>query len=220
MIKRVFDLLFSCIALILLSPLFIIIAVLIKIDSTGPVFYRGERIGRYGKPFKVFKFRSMVVNAEKTGINSTAASDFRITRIGRLIRKYKLDELPQLINVFKGEMSIVGPRPQVLSYLERFSEEEKEILNLKPGITDWASIIFNDEGAILENSGIKDADKAYDTVIHPVKMQYQLKYLREQSIWVDIKIIFSTILTIIHTRRGGQPFGVPSLGENIKDNLG
>ena len=140
MIKRIFDLLFSIIALIIFSPFFIIIAIIIKLHDLGPVFYMAPRVGQYGKLFNMFKFRTMVMNADKIGASSTTLSDSRITTIGHFLRKYKLDELPQLINVFIGNMSIVGPRPDVKAFTDLFTEEEKIILSVKPGITDWASI--------------------------------------------------------------------------------
>jgi lipopolysaccharide/colanic/teichoic acid biosynthesis glycosyltransferase len=170
-------------------------AIVIKLDSKGPVFYRGKRTGRYGKPFRIYKFRTMVVNAEKLGGPSTTNNDPRITKTGQLLRKYKLDELPQFINVLKGEMSFVGPRPEVQHYVEMFTEEEKDILNVRPGITDWASLWNPDEGAIL--AGSLDPEKAYMEKIRPQKIKLQLKYVREQSFWSDLKIIFLTLKTIM-----------------------
>ena len=152
MLKRTFDFLSSLIGLIVISPILVTISILIKKEDRGPVFYRGARVGRFGKLFRIFKFRTMVVNAEKMGGPSTADDDPRITKMGRFIRKFKLDELPQLINVLKGEMSIVGPRPEVQMYVDMFSEGEKAILTVRPGITDWASIWNPDEGAILAGS--------------------------------------------------------------------
>jgi len=159
------------------------------------VFYRGNRVGRYGSLFKIFKFRTMVVDAERFGGPSTADDDPRITKVGKVIRKYKLDELPQLINVLKGEMSFVGPRPEVQHYVEMFTEEEKAILNVRPGITDWASLWNPDEGKILEGS--PDPEKAYMEKIRPTKLRLQLKYVQERSFWIDLKIIFQTCLTIL-----------------------
>lgn len=182
----------------LLSPVLLTLAILIKHEDRGPVFYRGIRVGRYGKPFRIFKFRTMVVNAEKIGGPSTADDDPRITRTGRFIRKFKLDELPQLINVLKGEMSIVGPRPEVQHYVEMYTEEEKAILTVRPGITDWASIWNPDEGAIL--AGSPDPEKTYMEKIRPEKLRLQLKYVREHSFWIDLKIIFITLRTVIGKR--------------------
>jgi len=195
LLKRSFDLFSSFVSLIILSPLLIGIALLIKIHDGGPVFYRGVRVGRYGKPFKIYKFRTMVVNAEKLGGPSTADDDPRITKIGRYLRKFKLDELPQLINVLKGEMSIVGPRPEVQHYVDMFTEEEKQILNVPPGITDWASLWDSDEGALL--AGSDDPEKVYMEQIRPTKLQLQLKYVKDTSFLTDIKIILLTLYAIV-----------------------
>lgn len=194
-LKRGFDIFASAIGLLILSPLLLVIAYLIKREDGGPVFYRGVRVGRYGKPFRIFKFRTMVVDAEKVGGPSTADDDPRITRVGKILRKYKLDELPQFINVLKGEMSIVGPRPEVQYYVDMFTEEEKSILNVRPGITDWASLWNPDEGAIL--AGSPDPEKTYMEKIRPTKIKLQLKYVKERSFWVDLKIILLTAITIL-----------------------
>ena len=150
-------------------------------EDSGPIFYRGERVGRDGKLFRIYKFRTMVVDAEKLGGPSTADDDPRITKIGRHLRKYKLDELPQLMNVFKGEMSFVGPRPEVQHYVDMFTEEEKAILNVRPGITDWASLWNPDEGALLKGS--KDPEREYMEKIRPQKLKLQLRYVKEKSFW-------------------------------------
>jgi len=171
------------------------IAILIKKEDGGPVFYRGVRVGRFGKTFRIFKFRTMVINAEKLGGPSTADDDPRITKVGKLIRKFKLDELPQLINVLKGEMSVVGPRPEVQMYVDMFTQEEKAILSVRPGITDWASIWNPDEGAIL--AGSSDPEKTYMEKIRPEKMRLQLKYVMEGSFWVDLKIILWTLKAVV-----------------------
>lgn len=194
MLKRLFDVTFSSIGLVVFSPLLLLIALLIKLDSPGPVFYRGVRVGRFGKPFRIFKFRTMVADAEKLGGPSTADDDPRITRAGKLIRKYKLDELPQLINVLKGEMSIVGPRPEVQMYVDMFTEEEKAILSVRPGMTDWASLWDIDEGAIL--AGSLDPEKTYMEKIRPEKIRLQLEYVRNHSFWVDLKIILKTLKSV------------------------
>ncbi|HCJ65818.1 MAG TPA: sugar transferase [Elusimicrobia bacterium] len=195
MSKRLFDIIFSLIGVLVFSPLFLLITLLIKLEDGGSMFYHGVRVGRYGEPFKMFKFRTMVMNADKIGGHSTADDDPRITKIGKFIRKYKLDELPQLINVLKGEMSFVGPRPEVPFYVNMFTEEEKEILDVKPGITDWASLWDSDEGAIL--AGNPDPERIYMEKIRPEKIRLQLKYVKEQSFLVDIGIIFETLWTII-----------------------
>jgi lipopolysaccharide/colanic/teichoic acid biosynthesis glycosyltransferase len=195
MLKRGLDFGSSLLGLILISPVLVTLAILIKREDGGPVFYRGVRVGRFGKPFRIFKFRTMVVNAEKLGGPSTADDDPRISKVGKSIRKFKLDELPQLINVLKGEMSIVGPRPEVQMYVDMFTEEEKAILNVRPGITDWASIWNPDEGAIL--AGSPDPEKTYMKKIRPEKIRLQLKYVKERSLWNDLKIIAQTIITIV-----------------------
>jgi len=195
LIKRLFDLTCTSIGLLLAVPIFSTIALLIKLEDGGPVFYRGIRVGRYGRPFRIFKFRTMVINAEEIGGPSTAGDDPRITRIGKLIRNYKLDEVPQLINVFKGEMSLVGPRPEVQQYVNMFTDEEKAILTVQPGITDWASLWNPDEGRIL--SGSPDPERTYMEEIRPTKLRLQLKYVRERSFAVDLDIILRTIAIVI-----------------------
>lgn len=210
MLKRLFDIIFSLIGLIASAPLFLIISALIKLESRGPIFYRGIRIGRFGKHFKMFKFRTMVVNADKIGGACTADDDFRLTRIGRFIRKYKIDELPQFINALKGEMSFVGPRPEVPFYVNMFSEKEKAILSVKPGITDWASLWNPDEGVIL--SGSVDPEKTYMEKIRPEKLRLQLKYVKERSFWVDLKILIQTLSLVFRQARSAN-----KLKEQIKD---
>jgi len=195
MIERSFDTVLSLFGLILISPVLLTLAILIKREDRGSVFYRGVRVGRFGKLFRIFKFRTMVLNAEKLGGPSTADDDPRITNVGRFIRKFKLDELPQLINVLKGEMSIVGPRPEVQMYVDMFTEEERAILTVRPGITDWASIWNPDEGAIL--AGSADPEKTYMEKIRPEKIRLQLKYVRERSFWVDLKIILRTLMAVV-----------------------
>lgn len=193
MAKRLVDILFSFIGLLLLSPLILLTIFLIKFEDRGPVFYRGVRVGRHAKSFRIFKFRTMVVDAEKLGGPSTPADDPRLTKIGKILRKYNIDELPQFINVLRGEMSIVGPRPEVPQYVEMFTEEEKEILNVRPGITDWASIWNPDEGAIL--AGNDDPEKVYLEKIWPEKHRLELKYVRNCSFWTDVKIMLLTLKT-------------------------
>ncbi len=195
LIKRLFDILTSFIGLVFLSPLFLTIAMKIKSEDGGAVFYRGVRAGLGGESFRVFKFRTMAMDAERQGVSSTSDDNPRITRIGKFLRKYKLDELPQLINVLKGDMSIVGPRPEVKKFTDLFSEEEKAILSVRPGITDWASIWNSDEGSVL--AGVEDADQAYFELIRPTKIKLQLKYIRESSFITDLKIILLTLLAIV-----------------------
>jgi lipopolysaccharide/colanic/teichoic acid biosynthesis glycosyltransferase len=197
MIKRLFDIFFSGLGLIILSPFFLIIAIWIKLDSRGPVFYRGLRAGLHGKPFRIFKFRSMVVNTENIGTSSTSTNDTRVTKIGKLIRKYKLDEFSQLINVLLGDMSLVGPRPEVQKFVEQYTDEEKIILTVRPGITDFASIQFHNEGEIIAASGIEDADEAYAKLIRPEKLKLQIKYVKEHNLILDIYLILMTLKRII-----------------------
>ena len=189
--KRFFDFIISLIVLIIFGPLFLILAILIKKDSEGPVFYRQVRIGKNGKPFRIFKFRTLVNNADKSGVTSTKEDDVRITKVGRFIRKYNLDELAQFINVLKGEMSIVGPRPEIPYYVNMFTEEEKVILSVKPGITDWACIWNPDEGKLL--AGSEDPDRDYLEKIRPEKIRLQLKYIEKHSFWIDFKIMLMTL---------------------------
>ncbi|OIO00874.1 hypothetical protein AUJ67_05155 [Candidatus Desantisbacteria bacterium CG1_02_49_89] len=195
MLKRLFDIIVSAAGILLLSPFFVITAAIIKLDSKGPVFYRGVRVGRKGKLFKIYKFRTMVADADRIGGSSTPEDDPRVTRIGGMLRKFKLDELPQLLNVLEGDMSFVGPRPEVSFYVNMFKEEEKVILNVKPGITDWASLWNSNEGAVL--AGSSDPEKIYMEKIRPEKIKLQLKYIKEQSFSVDLKIIFLTLRKIV-----------------------
>ena len=192
--KRIFDMLMATVGLAVLGPLLIWIAWKIKAEDGGPVFYRGVRVGRNGRLFRIFKFRSMVVDAEKIGPASTAAEDNRITWIGSWIRAHKLDELPQLLNVLAGDMSFVGPRPEVKKFTDMYTVEEKVILTLRPGITDWASIWNSNEAALL--AGADDPDKMYLETIRPEKLRLQLKYVRERSFITDIQIILMTLLKI------------------------
>jgi len=194
-LKRMFDLLVSSAGLLVSSPLLLLLALWIKLDSEGSVFYRGVRVGRHGRLFRIFKFRTMVVNAERIGGPSTSDNDPRITRVGRLLRKYKLDELPQLVNVLKGEMSLVGPRPEVQMYVDLYSEEEKAILSIRPGITDWASLWNSDEGAIL--AGSPDPEKTYQEEIRPRKIRLQLEYVRRRSLGVDLQIMLKTLAVVL-----------------------
>ena len=195
MVKRLFDILVSLIGLVILSPLFLTIAGLVKIDSKGPVFFKAERTGRYGKLFKMYKFRTMVVSAEKLGGSSTAESDPRITGVGRFLRKYELDELPQLINVLMGEMSLVGPRPEVEEYTCLYTEEEKIILSVRPGMTDYASTKFINLNKILTRSA--DPDKDYKENIAPEKNRLRMEYARNNSLWIDFKILIQTLKKIV-----------------------
>ena len=192
--KRIFDVLMSLSSLLILAPVFLILTVLIKLDSRGPVFYRGIRAGRHGKAFHVLKFRSMVPEAERVGSGTTALNDFRITRVGKVIRRYKLDELPQIINVIKGDMSLVGPRPELLEYAARYEGDEKEILNVRPGITDYGSIKFH---ALEAWVGEVDANKEFDERVLPERTALRLKYVRERTFLGDIRLIVLTLQIIL-----------------------
>lgn len=188
--KRVFDIFFALLGLILFGPLMIVITFLIKLDSPGPVFYRGTRVGLNGKKFRIFKFRTMVEDAEKMGGPSTALHDRRLTRIGIFLRKYKLDELPQLINIVIGEMSFVGPRPQVEEYTKMYNEAEKMILSVKPGLTDYASIKFINLDQILSD---EEVDEKYLREIEPEKNKLRIQYVKENSFLIDLKIFLMTL---------------------------
>ena len=195
MAKRLFDIIFSFLGLVITTPLLGLIALLIKLDSKGPVFYRGKRVGRFGSPFRIFKFRSMVEKAEELGGPSTASDDPRLTKIGKFLKKYQLDELPQLINVIKGEMSLVGPRPEVKMYVDMMTDEErKTILSVRPGMTDLASLWDFHEGEILKGSS--DPEKTYQEKIRPTKIKFQLDYVKNRSFLLDLKIILKTIFKI------------------------
>jgi len=192
--KRFFDIIFCICAIFFLMPIFILIALLIKIDSPGGVFYRGVRAGRYGKPFRIFKFRTMVLDAEKIGGPSTSLNDPRLTKIGKFLRKYKIDEFPQLINILIGQMSFVGPRPQVESYTKLYNAEEKIILSVRPGLTDYASIKFITLDNVLGDEAV---DKKYFTEIEPEKNRLRIQYVKDQSMLTDLKIIFLTLFSLL-----------------------
>lgn len=194
--KRVFDFTASFLGLIILSPLFLVVLFLIWITDFGNPFYVASRIGRDGCPFKMYKFRSMIVNADKTGVDSTSSNDMRITRIGKFIRRFKLDELSQLINVLIGDMSLVGPRPNVKRETDLYTIEEKKLLQVKPGITDISSIVFSDEGEILSNSSDPDID--YNQLIRPGKGYLGIFYVENKSFILDIKLIFVTLISILN----------------------
>ena len=196
MIKRLFDIIFSFFGLILAFPLFLVIAFLIKRESPGPAFYRGQRVGKNGKIFRIFKFRSMVLDAEKLGGPSTSADDPRLLKIGKFFKKHNLDELPQLINILKGEMSFVGPRPEVPSEVETYDEETKKIiLSVKPGMTDLATLSNIHEGEILR--GAADPHEAYRKLIKPQKLSLAKQYVKNRSFWLDLKIILKTLKSAI-----------------------
>ena len=193
--KRLFDFFVSFLGLIVLSPVILAVSIAIKIEDGGSVFYRARRTGLHGFSFIMYKFRSMVKDAEKIGPSSTSSDDIRMTKTGIFLRKLKLDEIPQLLNVFIGNMSIVGPRPEVKKFTDMYTIEEHEILSVKPGITDWASIWNSNEGEIL--AGAADPDKAYLELIRPEKIRLQLKYVKTHNFLIDLKIIFLTLRKII-----------------------
>lgn len=199
--KRIFDIVASLFGLAMLSPFLIFASLLIKCEDGGPVFYRGERVGLNKEIFRIFKFRSMVVNADTIGGASTAINDPRITRIGGWLRKYKLDELPQLINVLKGDMSIVGPRPEISSEVHMYAPHWTIIFSVRPGITDLSSIEFHNEGEIIANSGFTDAHQAYRNLIQPRKLELQRQYVLSRSMLLDIFIIFKTLLIMIGSKK-------------------
>lgn len=192
---RFFDFILSLVGLVVLAPILIVLAIWIKIDSKGPVFYKQVRVGQNGIDFGLFKFRSMVVDADKKGLITVGGRDPRITRSGYFIRKYKLDELPQLINVLVGDMSLVGPRPEVRKYVDLYTYEQQKVLSVKPGITDYASIEYMDENEILGKSS--DPEKTYIEEIMPEKIKYNMKYIQNKNVSEYFKIIFLTLLKIV-----------------------
>lgn len=196
--KRFFDIIASGCGLLVLSPIFLIMAIWIKLDSKGPVFYRQVRVGRHDKDFRIFKFRSMRVGADKGSLVTIGGRDPRITRSGYFIRKYKLDEFPQLINVFKGEMSLVGPRPEVRHYVDYWTSEQMHVLDVRPGITDPASIKFRNENELMEKA--EDPEDYYINVIMQEKIRLYLEYVQNASFWYDIKLVFQTFKVIITER--------------------
>jgi lipopolysaccharide/colanic/teichoic acid biosynthesis glycosyltransferase len=196
-VKRVFDVAAASLALAAFSPVLAAIALLIKRQDGGPILYAGRRVGRGGIPFAMYKFRTMVLNADKFGGSSTPDDDPRITPVGKFLRRHKLDELPQLINVVKGEMSLVGPRPQVPWAVELYSAEERQVLSVPPGMTDYASIRFPNEGEILKGS--TDPDRDYMEKIHPEKMRLSLEYVRTRSMATDLKVIAQTAAALFRS---------------------
>lgn len=193
--KRLFDIVASGLGLLILSPLFLFLAIWIKLDSKGPVFYRQVRVGRNNKDFRIFKFRSMRVGSDKGSLVTIGGHDPRITRSGFFIRKFKLDELPQLINVFIGDMSLVGPRPEVRHYVNYWTPEQMHVLDVRPGITDPASIKFRNENELMETA--ENPEKYYIEVIMQEKIKLYLDYVNNHSFWGDIGLIFKTFWTII-----------------------
>ena len=197
MLKRFFDLILSFIGLLIIVPILFLITILIKISSSGPVFYKQVRVGKNNKDFKIFKFRTMHVNAHKKGLLTVGGRDPRVTSIGYYLRKFKLDELPQLINVFKGDMSFVGPRPEVRQFVNLYSEIQMKVLNVKPGITDLASIEFRNENEILSKE--EDPNQYYFDYIMPKKLEINLKYINQRNLLKDFVVIIKTIKVIFNS---------------------
>ena len=195
--KRAFDLFFATFGLVLLAPFFLLTALMIKLDSQGPVFYRGVRIGQNGRSFRIFKFRTMRSDAELVGSTSTGRNDPRITRVGRWLRPLKVDELPQLLNVIRGEMSIVGPRPEVEEHTSAYTEEEQIILSVLPGITDYASIRFFNLNDLV---GSEDPRRVFIEKYRAEKNRLRIAYVRNRSLWIDFRIIFLTLARIVTGR--------------------
>lgn len=195
MLKRLFDIFFSIIGLIFLSPVFLIMAIWIKCDSHGPVFYQQTRVGRNGRNFLLYKFRSMRIGSDKKGLLTVGEKDPRITQSGSFIRKFKLDEFPQLINVLRGEMSIVGPRPEVPKYVALYNEDQRKVLDVRPGISDWSSIRFRNENELLAQ--VENPEEFYISEIMPEKLRMNLEYIRTNNFRTDLKIIFMTIKKLL-----------------------
>jgi len=195
MLKRALDVLLSALGLLVLAPLFSMVAIFIKLESPGPVFFRQERVGQRGKPFRIHKFRSMVADAENKGMQITVGVDRRVTRVGAALRKYKLDELPQLIDVFVGSMSLVGPRPEVPKYVAHYPETLRElVLSVRPGITDRASIEYKDENVLL--GGSANPENTYIKEVLPVKLRFYAEYVKHRTFLGDLKIILDTMWVI------------------------
>ena len=215
--KRFFDIIFSLILLILLFPLFLILAICIKIDSKGPVFYRQERVTKYDKTFRIFKFRTMVQNADKIGTLVTVNNDSRITKVGKLIRKCRLDEIPQLINILTGDMSFVGTRPEVRKYVEEYTDEMKATLLMAAGVTSLASIEFKDEDDIIEKYKRKEqsVDYIYANYVLPEKMKYNLEYIEKFNIFSDIVISFKTVFSVLGLKKTKQEVIAVQNNENL-----
>ena len=214
LLKKLFDFTLALIGLIVLSPLLVIMTIAIWLQDFKSPFYISYRVGKDEKIFKIIKLRSMVIGADKKGIDSTSVNDTRITRVGKIVRKYKLDEISQLVNVLKGDMSLVGPRPNVKRETDIYTTEEKKLLEVKPGITDFASIVFADEGVILANQS--DPDIAYNQLIRPGKSKLGLFYVKNQSLFLDLQILVLTLLTII-SRENALKFSAKLLKRNRAD---
>ena len=194
-IKRIFDFLVSLVGIIILLPVFIIVSIAIKIDSKGNILFLQKRVGRYGKEFNIYKFRTMVTDAEKLGKQITVGNDNRITKVGAFLRKTKIDELPQLFNVLKGDMSLVGPRPEVPKYVSLYTEEQRKVLDIRPGITDMASLRYRDENEILGK--VDNPEEYYINIIMKDKLSLNLEYIQKSNVFFDIFLIVKTIIKCI-----------------------
>ena len=193
--KRIFDFLISLLGIIILSPIFILVSIAIKLDSSGSILFLQKRVGRYGKEFNIYKFRTMVTDAEKLGKQITVGNDSRITKVGAFLRKYKIDELPQLFNVLRGDMSLVGPRPEVPKYVNLYNDEQRKVLNVRPGITDMASLRYKDENEILGK--VDNPEEYYINVIMKDKLSLNIQYIEKSNVFFDIYLIVKTILKCI-----------------------
>ena len=214
MTKRLYDIFFAAVGLLLLSPLFLLLAAAVKGSDGGPVLFRQRRVGLRGRPFLIVKFRTMVPNAERLGAGITKDGDPRVTAVGRFLRRSKLDELPQLWNVLVGDMSLVGPRPEVPRYVEKYTEDQRRVLNLKPGVTDLATLVYRDEEKCL--AGAEDVEKHYLEQVMPRKIELNLTYASRANVWEDTKIILRTFLAMAHwpgavAARGGVLRAPPAL---------
>jgi lipopolysaccharide/colanic/teichoic acid biosynthesis glycosyltransferase len=189
--KRIFDLLLAIMGILILSPVFLSIAVILKLGSRGPVYYKQLRVGMNGKGFILYKFRTMYLDSDRSGLLTVGDHDCRITKAGYLLRKYKLDELPQLLNILIGDMSFVGPRPEVQKYVDLYNDNQRRVLDVKPGITDWASINYVHESELL--AAADDPEMFYINTIIPTKIEQNLKYIDHHSLWIDLRIISNTI---------------------------
>jgi lipopolysaccharide/colanic/teichoic acid biosynthesis glycosyltransferase len=203
MVKRLLDLIVACIGLILLAPLLLVVGLLIKLDSPGPIFYRGARIGKDGVPFKITKLRTMVVDADRRGSALTHGQDPRITRLGRILRKSKVDEFPQLLNVLRGEMSVVGPRPESPGYVKHYTSEQRQVLQVRPGITGLTQVRFRHEETLLQRCA--NLEEEYIGNIMPQKLALDLEYIRDQSLLLDVKLILQTFLCLFQADEFTEP---------------
>lgn len=217
MVKRLLDLLAALFGLVLFSPVLLPVMFLVWWEDRHSPFYVAPRVGRNGRPFNMVKMRSMVINADRIGASSTSNADRRITPVGHFIRKFKIDELTQLWNVLIGDMSLVGPRPQVQSGVDLYTAKERELLRVKPGITDFASVVFSDEGTILSTSSDPDAD--YDRLIRPWKSRLGLVYIASQSFWIDIQLILLTVIAIFSRARALRGVAALLAGLHVDSDL-